>query len=212
VRIPSCSSRTSSASATAKDGILGFINTIGDRVRARGKTLRVWNDGLAGGNVVTLDPDTIVEWWSNLGGPSPNALLAAGHHVLNCGWSPTYYVNGFPGAIIPNYPSNELPILPPQPDMRAAYESWNPHEFVGPVALNDDLALDPRAVSPDEPGHLGAKLNLWNDDPDALSEDELATAIFPRLRVIAQKTWESPRLTGSYAEFREIMDRVGEAP
>ena len=198
--------------ATANDGTLGFINAIGDRVRARGKTLRVWNDGISGGSVVTLHPETIVEWWSNLGGPSPNALVAAGHRIVNCGWFPTYYVNGFPGALIPGYPSNTLPILPPQPDMRAAYETWQPYEFVGPVALNDDLALDPRAVSPDEPFQIGVKMQVWNDDPTAATEEETAAAIYPRLRVIAQKAWSSPRLVATYGAFQGIVARVGQAP
>jgi hexosaminidase len=198
--------------ATAKDGILGFINAIGDRVRARGKTLRLWNDGLSGGSVVTLHPETIVEWWSNLGGPSPNVLVVDGYRVVNCGWFPTYYVNGFPGALIPGYPSNTLPILPPQPDMRAAYETWQPHEFVGPVALTDDFALDPRALSPDEPLQLGVKMQVWNDDPNAATEEETAAAIHPRLRVIAQKAWSTPRLVPSYGEFQGVIARVGQAP
>src|SRR5205814_1631718 len=36
--------------ANAKDGFLGFVNDVDAIVRAHGKTLRVWNDGLDGGN------------------------------------------------------------------------------------------------------------------------------------------------------------------
>jgi hexosaminidase len=116
-----------------------------------------------------------------------------------------------PGAIVPHYPRGTLPLLPPQPDMRSAYESWSVDRFIGPFAWNDDLAFE-HEVAPDEPANLGAKLNLWNDDPSAATEEELARAIFPRLRVIAQKTWESPPLVASYDEFLRIIDDVGRAP
>lgn len=75
--------------ATAKDGILGFLNTVNDRVKAHGKTLRVWNDGLAGAEVVDLSPDVIVEWWTDLDGKHPAELLAAGHRISNMSWYPT---------------------------------------------------------------------------------------------------------------------------
>ncbi len=198
--------------ATVKDGLLGFVNEVGELARAHGKTLRVWNDGLAGGRVVALDPDAVVDVWTNLDGLGPQPLLEAGHRIMNAGWFPTYFVSGFPTGLIPGYPSNTLPILPPQPDMRSAYESWSVDHFYGPITLDADLAFRPAAVARDEPGNLGSKLHVWNDDPSALTEDEIAAAIFPRLRVIAQKTWESPSLTPSYAAFQAVIDAVGAPP
>ncbi len=198
--------------ATVKDGILGFLNEVAELARAHGKTLRVWNDGLAGGRVVALDPDAVVDIWTNHDGLGPQPLLDAGHRIMNAGWFPTYFVNGFPTGLVPGYPSNSLPIFPPQPDMRSAYESWSAHRFYGPFTLNADLAFSPAAVAPDQPANLGSKLHVWNDDPSALTEDEIAAAIFPRLRVIAQKTWESPPLTPSYAAFQAVIDAVGAPP
>jgi hypothetical protein len=40
--------------------------------------------------------DVIVEWWTNLDGLQPSDLLAAGHEIVNCGYVPTYYINGLP--------------------------------------------------------------------------------------------------------------------
>lgn len=198
--------------ATVKDGILGLANDVNDRVRARGKIMRVYNDGLSGGSAVTLNPNIDVEWWTDRDGPSPQALLEAGHRITNMGWFPTYYVNGFPGNFIPNYPSEQVPILPPRPDMRSTYESWAVYKFYGPIFLNGEVSVPPQLISPDEARNLGSKLLVWNDGPDAATEEQISVGIFPNLRVIAQKTWESPLLTPRYVEFQPIMDAIGHAP
>jgi hexosaminidase len=51
---------------------------------------------------------------------------------------------------------------------------------------------------------------VWNDDPTAESEAEIAAGIAPRLRVIAQKTWKSPLLVRSYADFTRLARRLGD--
>ena len=61
-------------------------------------------------------------------------------------------------------------------------------------------------MAKDAERQLGAQLNVWNDDPDNMSQDEIAEGIAPRLRILAQKTWGSPQLTDDYDEFK----RVGE--
>ena len=33
---------------------------------------------------------------------------------------------------------------------------------------------------------------MWNDDPDGETDAQTARGIAPRLRVLAQKTWDSP--------------------
>jgi hypothetical protein len=67
-------------------------------------------------------------------------------------------------------------------------------------------------VSPDEPRNLGSKLHVWNDDPEEATESEIAEAIAPRLKVIAQKTWSSPPPAPSYEEFESLGTRLGRAP
>jgi hexosaminidase len=191
--------------ADAEDGYLGFINWVDSIVRAHGKTLRVWNDGLAGANVVRLNPDIIVEWWNNpsgpSSGPSPQDFIAAGHRVLNAGWFPTYYVVSL----------SEGRILT-RPDIRRAYESWQVDEFYGVYSLLDAISDPPFTVAPTEPRNLGAALHEWNDSPKAETEGQIAAGIAPRLRVLAQKTWDSPELTPSYAEFKRVITAVGGAP
>ena len=186
------------AEATAKDGILGFVNEIGTLARGGGKTLRIWHDGLEGGQVVTVDPATVVDWWIDTAGPTPQELLSAGHRIMNAGWFPTYYVHGPLGAM--------------RPDMRTAYESWEVNEFYGPFVYDETVQNPPDMVSPEEPRNLGSKLHIWNDDPEEATESEIAEGVFPRLRVIAQKTWSSPPLTPAYADFEDFGKRLGRAP
>jgi hexosaminidase len=183
--------------ATGKDAYLDFINWMDGVVRERGKTLRIWHDGLTGGTI-RVRPDIVVEWWSDHAGPEPQELLDRGHRILNAGWFPTYYVVGPTGAV--------------RPDMRTAYESWEPHEFYGPFVKDETLRTPPHPVSPDEARNLGSEQHVWNDDPGGETEEQIAAGIRPRLRVLAQKTWGSPRPSADYADFVPVMDSVGGAP
>jgi hexosaminidase len=183
--------------ATGKDAYLDFINWMDVVARGGGKTLRIWHDGLTGGTI-RVHPDVVVEWWSDHAGPSPQELLARGHRILNAGWFPTYYVVGPTGAV--------------RPDMRTAYESWEPHMFFGPFVAKKDLKNPPHVVPASERRNLGSELHVWSDDPSGETEEQIAAGIRPRLRVLAQKTWGSRRLTDTYADFLPIMDAVGHAP
>jgi hexosaminidase len=178
------------AGATLKDGLIGFINEIDELVRKHGKTLRVYNDGLAGTKNVTLNRDIDVEWWDRAGRP-PADLLAAGHRISNMSFWPTYYSVGLD--------------FPPKRDPKAVYETWDPHSFRG-----YDYAFVPAelTISPDEPRNLGSKLSVFADGPDAENEAQIAAAIFPRLRVMAQKTWGT-RAAPDYATFAAQIDEVG---
>jgi hexosaminidase len=185
------------SSANGEDAILGFVNWVDDLVRAHGRTMRMWNDGLAGGSAVKAHPDIVVDWWTNGGdSPSPAAVLGQGHRISNSGWYPTYYVN-----------SAVTGTIPPRPDMASAYTSWSVDQFFGEFYLDPTARLGPPPyrLAPGEPRNLGAELNVWNDDPNYATQDQIATAIAPRLRLIAQKTWDSPPLTSSYASFEKIV-------
>ena len=191
--------------ANALDAVHGFVNWVDELVRTHDKTLRVWHDELGGGNVVVVNPDIVVEWWTNfspIGQPlplAPQALLDQGHRVMNAGWFPTYYVSGLTAS------------APPRPDMRRAYEQWEVNEFYG-VLYAGDLSVPPERVSADDPRVLGSKLHVWNDEPEAQTQEQIAAGIAPRLRVLAQKTWASPRLTATYEEFLPVADAIGPAP
>ena len=45
-------------------------------------------------------------------------------------------------------------------------------------------------------------MNVWNDDPNEETVDEIAREIAPRLRLISQKTWVAEAAPAGYAEFQ----------
>jgi hexosaminidase len=166
---------------------VGFVNWIDRLVRRHGRTLRVWHDGQTRPG---LRRDVVVEWWAEHAGPSPAELLARGHRILNAGWWPTYYVNSPLGAI--------------RPSMRAAYESWRVNAFGG-LSIGSPLPNNPpQVVRRHRDRVLGAELHVWNDDPSFETVTETARGIAPRLRVIAQKTWDTPPPARTYAGFERL--------
>ena len=67
-------------------------------------------------------------------------------------------------------------------------------------------------VPPAASGNLGSELHVWNDDPSYETDAQTAAGIFPRLRVLAQKTWGSRPLARSFAAFSRIVAAIGRAP
>ncbi|MGH8529711.1 MAG: family 20 glycosylhydrolase [Nevskiales bacterium] len=186
------------AAANHKDAVLDFINEINSFVRSHGKTMRVWHDGLGGGHAVTVPNNIVVEVWNEFAGAQPPELLSAGHKIMNCGWYPTYYTQHVFSLIRPN--------------MKPAYETWDVFQFHGPLELYEPIGLPPTEIDPDEPLNLGSKIHVWSDVPQFDDENGVAEGIYPRLRMLAQKTWNSEKLVGSYEEFQAIMDAAERAP
>ena len=119
--------------AVPQDAYVDFINRINAHVKAMGKTLRIWNDGITTAATVPLDNDIVVEHWLG-SGVRPSALLAQGRKVMNAayglynvrggfksntqqlytsGWTPTHFDgetvadrNGITGAKITLWPDN----------------------------------------------------------------------------------------------------------
>ena len=160
----------------------------------------MWHDGIGGGLAVRIPRHVVAEWWTDGLGPTPTALLADGHRVLNAGWFPTYYVVGPAGSI--------------RPDTRLAYEGWQPNVFFGISAVFGPPGVPPPrfTVRADEQRLLGSELHVWTDDPTGETEDQIAAGIFPRLRVLAQKTWSSRPLTPSFDSFLRISESLDHAP
>jgi hexosaminidase len=197
------------ADATAKDGILGLLNDIAEQVAQHGKRMRVWNDGLSGGKAVELDPTVDVEWWTDLDGLRPDDLLARGHRVTNMSWHPTYYINGFPGGFVPGW-SNDIPFPNKPRDQDVWNNGWAPHRFHGPLAYQGVTLSPPIELPVAAPGLMGSKIAIFNDGPDAATEGETATGVAPRLRSMAQRTWGTADLVGTYAEFVTLIGQVGD--
>ncbi|MFF9346059.1 family 20 glycosylhydrolase [Streptomyces sp. NPDC014734] len=173
------------ADATPDDLFADFVNQVDGHVRADGRSLRIWNDGLSGRNgVVPLNPDITVEHW--LGGGAvqkPSALLAEGRPVMNSAYA-LYLVRG-------GYTTRT----------RELYESdWTPLRF-------EDETL------PAAPENLtGAKISLWPDSAAAETENEVEEKTFMPLRFLAQATWGGPKPSDTYAGFEELARRIGHAP
>ena len=181
-----------------------FVNWVGDRVAASGKEIRVWSDGVSFDGVVPLREGAVVEWWENRLSPTPPELLERGYRVLNVGWWPLYYVTG--GALQYSEATEA-----------DTYERWDAWQFDGPYTTRWAAGLPGPASYALEPGddrQLGATMAVWNDDPAApdAQPDTLAAGIAPKLRIVAQKTWGSPLLTASYAEFKERTAKAVSGP
>ncbi|WNI22535.1 family 20 glycosylhydrolase [Streptomyces sp. ITFR-16] len=173
------------ASATPDDLFVDFINEVNTHVKAGGRSLRIWNDGLVGHNgLVPLDRDITVEHW--LGGGTiqqPSELLAEGRPVMNSAYS-LYLVRG--GFTM---------------DTRTLYESgWTPLSFEGQTLPAGAANL------------TGAKISLWPDSAAAETENEVEAKAFMPLRFLAQATWGGPEPSGTYAGFEALARRIGHAP
>jgi hexosaminidase len=183
--------------ASVPDAIHGYMNWVNRIVRGHGKTLRVWNDQLGGTVVVRVDPNVIVEWWTNISPFSdpvpvaPGTLIAQGHKLLNAGWYPTYY-------------SSNIGPEEGMSNMQEAYEGWQVNQFYGSVN-SSEFQLPPQVVPSDDPAVLGSTINVWTSESVAQTQAGIA----PRLAVIAQKCWSSTPLTDSYPVFEAIMNDVG---
>ncbi len=196
------------AGANGQDAVIGFANDLIAMLRGHGRTARVAHDGTYGGNLVKLDTGAVVEWWTDFSPfatgveplPEPQDILDAGNPIINIGWYPTYYSN------LPPY----FPV--PHPDLSGFYQDWAVHRFRGVLVAHGDLGTPYHDIDPSEPRNRGSRLSVWYDDPDKETEQETAFGIHPRLRIMAQKTWESPLLVPTYAEFAAIIGRVGAAP
>ena len=186
--------------ADGHDAVDDFIEWVRRIVERHGKTLRMWHDGLEldEPGAVQVDPGVIAEWWLDLTGPPPADLVARGHRVLNGGWFPTYYVQG--------------PLATVRPDMETAYEAWDPTIFQGPLVCSEQAQLSGDTLPAGERRNLGTKLHVWNDDPEAQTEEEIAAAISMRLRVLAQKGWGSAPAVAGYDAFLALADEIGFAP
>jgi hexosaminidase len=168
--------------AVAQDAYIDFINRVDAYVQSKGRTLRIWNDGLSGVNTVPLNQDVIVEHW--LGEPvSPQDLLDAGHPVMNSS-AALYYIRG--GS---------------RPNSRRLYETnWSPVDFVDGT------------VPTGQPGLSGAEMAIWPDNYGAETENTTQTNDFMPLRVLAQATWGSPHPTSDYVGFQTLAQSIGHAP
>ncbi|WP_042378365.1 discoidin domain-containing protein [Streptacidiphilus melanogenes] len=171
------------AGATAKDVYYGFVRWADAIVRAGGKTMRMWNDGIKSGDgTIPVAADITVDYWYDYG-LTPQQLMDAGHPVNNSSWTPTYYVLG--GAV---------------PDTTFMYEQWNPGIFQGNATVTDPARV------------LGSKIHVWCDNPTAQTEQQVAGGIFAPLRTLAQQTWGSPHPVTTFGDYQTVIATMGRVP
>ncbi|MFJ3798990.1 family 20 glycosylhydrolase [Streptomyces sp. NPDC090088] len=196
------------SSATAQDGIRHLVNEFNKLVRSRGKTLRVWNDTFTADVAFPVDESVVVQWWTDLNTPIPSTnpvapqdLVSQGYTVFNASFFPTY-----------DYPDY---LKPAAATPRALYENWTANRFHGFAYFDDYGTGFPfHDLDATEPNLLGSAVHFWNDGAasSTWTEEKTAESLFPRLRVMAQQTWESAPLVSTYAEFEPIVQRLGSAP
>jgi hexosaminidase len=170
--------------ATAKDCYLAFVNWANEIVKSHGKITRVWNDGLYGGQAVSVARDMVYEHWYHEG-ITPQEILDLGLYLVNSSIAHLYYVLGRGYRA-----SSDL-----------IYDAFELHIF------HNQAVIDPL-----NPLNLGAKLHVWCDVPDAETEEQVAEGITYPLRSLAQKNWGSPKLVLDHERFVEICDELGRAP
>ncbi|MFJ4166924.1 family 20 glycosylhydrolase [Microbacterium sp. NPDC089698] len=193
--------------ATAKDSIIAFGNEMNEFVRSHGKTGRAWNDNVGPGTTIELDTNIVIQYWTDsdsedffgANGPfTPQTLLDKGYQVVNDSLLPTYAypTGGQTPQIHPNY----------------LYDSWNVNEFYGYLYFEQNGSyvkiLPTKTVAVGAPGLRGSMLNDWNSG-GTWTQEEAAADITPRLRTMAQKTWNSPLPATDYTGFQSIIDQVG---
>ncbi|NUP21462.1 MAG: family 20 glycosylhydrolase [Streptomyces sp.] len=112
----------------------------------------------------------------------PSRLRAEGHPLMNAAYALYLVRGGF------------------HSDTKGLYDqSWDPRSFEGEKLASAD-------------GITGAKISLWPDNGRGETENEVAVALWPALRHIAQATWGDPHPDATYAGFAARGTAVGHAP
>ena len=179
--------------ATGFDLLTDFVNRTAVHLRERGLAARVWNDGMLRGQVVALDPQVALAWWTNWhAGMSPlSAALTAGHELVNFHDTLFYYVLGEKAGYV--YPTRA----------RIWEADWHPGLF---PALTDGTRQE---IAQPYPSSLrGSAFSVWSDDADAQSAEQVLAGIRSPLRAMAERAWNGGSQL-ALAEFREVDERIG---
>ena len=178
--------------ANAQDAVLDFTNWVDDVVRSHGKTMRIWNDGGQGGSQVEANRDIVLEYWSSQhGGVLAQEFLDEGYRLVNANRDVLYDVP----AATPTW--NNL-------DPRKVYDGWDMtqwHDWIGP-----------NTTAAHHPGILGGQIHLWNDSPNAATEEQEAGRLAMPLRAMSEHLWGSERRAATWDELAARAFTVGREP
>ncbi len=172
--------------ANASDALTEFVNEAAARLERHGYSARVWSDGMLKGNVVSLNPDITVAYWTTR--PADVASIddfsGNGNPLLNVNDEYLYFVLGERVGYV--YPTGE-----------AILSDWNADVFAG-----GQLASGQAEVT-------GGMFAVWSDIPEALNDTELLA----RLRLpVAAMSW---KLSGAddvpgWDAFQQLVDDIGD--
>ncbi|MFE7211645.1 glycoside hydrolase family 20 protein [Streptomyces sp. NPDC057611] len=166
----------------------GWLNDRVATVREHDRTPRAWNDGFFRSSSVPPARDIEVAYWTGkeYGARQPLEYLDAGRKVLNYNDEFLYYVLGEPQTFV--YPTG-----------RRIYEQWTPRVLRGtePVPAKYDAQI------------LGGSFAVWCDLADSQTQDQVAAGIRMPLRATVQKLWHPGEPAMSWAEFKELADKLG---
>ena len=172
--------------ATENDVVAWYVNRVNAHVKDKGKTLRIWNDGVITDNdVVDFDTDIIIEHWNNAASTvDPQTFVDWGHDVVNVSNS-LYMVRGGYGV-----------------DSRELYEDgWDPTMFFDGEVTDGTEQI------------RGARLSAWPDDGTPQeAENTTEERMVEPMRLVAQATWSGSRPWADYDAFLEAMEAVGGSP
>ncbi|MDD7384137.1 MAG: family 20 glycosylhydrolase [Actinomycetaceae bacterium] len=179
--------------ATGHDAFIAFINRINEFVKSKGRTLRIWNDGLRETNVVHLDQDVVIEYWLRRG-IDAQTLVDRGYTVMN---SPQYL-----------YHSRSVPFYGIRTSELYSGENWDLHAFdAGPIedggivgegtGVSEISPLGSPVVFRDSSQLEGIKVSLWPDeascqtDRSALDEMRVALAYVAHIAAGGGREWNT---------------------
>nr|WP_229865647.1 glycoside hydrolase family 20 protein [Streptomyces naganishii] len=174
--------------ATVADLTTDWLNDRAATVRDHDRTPRAWNDGFFRDSSVRPAGDMVVAYWTGkeLGARQPAEYLAAGRKVLNYNDEFLYYVLGEPQTFV--YPTGQR-----------IYEQWTPRVLRGTQAV--PARYDSQI--------LGGSFAVWSDLAGAQTQDQVAAGIRMPLRATAQKLWDSGQPALSWAQFKDLANRLG---
>lgn len=175
---------TFGAGAGADDAFNAFINEVNTYVKAKGKTLRVFNDGLHRGAKQKLDKDVVVDYWVNKSFYTPQQFVEDGYTLMNTTQA-LYWSRGKYYGVNPQNLYNS---------------KWNVGTFD-----------DGQKIDPDYKNLLGARLSLWPDEL-IMTENEVAMQISDSLAFLAQMTWSASNPWSKWEGddgMKAAIDRIG---
>ncbi|WP_434673549.1 family 20 glycosylhydrolase [Pseudomonas sp. R1-15] len=187
-------------SAGSQDGFRYFVNELAERVQARGKTVRVWNDSVTQKNPIipistTIDILCWSIWGSKRNEMNVDDLIKAGYNVLNA-HGDFYFVirSGWTNLIDSKHSPYGL------------YNIWRLNHFM------DEAGEKVTIVEPDNPKLKGGGIQIWADEAVHMTPEKVLADLKLWLLPLGQHSWGSPHAPARYDDLGAVARSVSSAP